>query len=230
MQTPKADHIPQLAADWAEQLENVHGAPELPAILERLMKECERGTVYPPCEDIFRAFLLTPFKKVRVVILGQDPYHGPGQAHGLSFSVPRGVRSPPSLRNIFKEIQRDLGIPPSMSGDLTPWAQQGILLLNASLTVRAGDPGSHQKIGWQQFTDAVIARLSAEREGIIFLLWGNLAWRKEALIDTARHHVLKAAHPSPLSAYRGFSGCGHFSKVNELLQEQGSEPINWSLP
>lgn len=184
--------------------------------------------MYPKGRDIFNAFQRTPFDAVRVVILGQDPYHGPGQAHGLCFSVPQGIPPPPSLRNIFTEIHRDLGIPPPDHGDLSKWADQGVLLLNATLTVRAEQAGSHQGKGWERFTDAAISALARERKGIVFLLWGRSAQNKEDLIGD-QHYVLKAPHPSPLSAHRGFIGCGHFGQANELLSAQGLTPIDWRL-
>ena len=185
--------------------------------------------VYPPPGMELRALELTPFDAVRVVILGQDPYHGPGQAHGLAFSVPDGVRMPPSLRNIYKEIDASLhgGEARERGTDLTSWARQGVLLLNAVLTVEAGKPGSHVGLGWKEFTDAVIATLSERREGVVFLLWGNFARGKASLVDRSRHLVLEAAHPSPLSAYRGFMGCGHFAAVNEHLESRGQAPIAW---
>jgi uracil-DNA glycosylase len=186
--------------------------------------------IYPPGPDIFAAFEHTPFDQVRVVILGQDPYHGPNQAHGLCFSVRPGVQVPPSLLNIFKEIQRDLGIAPPGHGCLTPWADRGVLLLNAVLTVERGNANSHQGKGWEGFTDAAIDALNREREGIVFMLWGSYAQRKGQLIDTQRHRVQKSVHPSPLSAHRGFLGCGHFSAANAYLEEQGKAPIDWLLP
>ena len=231
MSHANADPIPNIGNAWAEQLANVLDQQEFIDLIGRIGTEYRRGNVYPPWDDIFRAFLLTPFDRVRVVILGQDPYHGPAQAHGLSFSVTAGQRFPPSLRNIFREQTRDLGIEMPLSGDLSRWAEQGVLLLNTSLTVAAGKAGSHQKIGWEKFTDAVIEELSSHgRPGIIFLLWGAFAEKKEKLIDRDRHHILKAPHPSPLSAHRGFIGCGHFSMVNRILEEQGEPPIDWSLP
>ena len=184
--------------------------------------------IYPPGSLIFKAFELTPLPSVKVVILGQDPYHNPGQAMGLSFSVPDGVAAPPSLKNIFKEISSDLGIEMSGSTDLTPWAKQGVLLLNAMLTVQAGLAGSHRGTGWQQFTDAVISCISENCEGIVFLLWGTFARSKKDLIDVSRHYVLEAAHPSPLAG-GAFFGCRHFSKTNEILRRQGKEPIDWQL-
>ncbi len=187
-------------------------------------------TIYPPGALIFNSFAQTPFSKLKVVILGQDPYHGPAQAHGLSFSVPNGIKPPPSLVNIFKEIKNDTGIAmPLEYGNLTKWAEQGVLLLNAALTVRANEPFSHAKIGWAEFTDAVISKISDEKKGVVFLLWGKFAQEKTVLIDETKHYVLKAAHPSPFSADKGFFGCKHFSKTNELLIKQGIEPIDWKL-
>ena len=186
--------------------------------------------IYPPGPEIFAAFEHTPFDAVRVVILGQDPYHGLGQAHGLCFSVRPGVRVPPSLENIFKEIQRDLGIARPDHGCLTPWADRGVLLLNSVLTVEDGRAGAHQGKGWEGFTDAAIDALNREREGLVFLLWGSYAQRKGQLIDTRRHSVLSSVHPSPLSAHRGFIGCGHFSAANRYLEARGQMPIDWSLP
>lgn len=186
--------------------------------------------VYPAASDMFRAFALTPFDLVRVVVVGQDPYHGPGQAHGLSFSVPAGVGLPPSLRNIFRELASDLGLTAPSHGNLEAWAQQGVLLLNTTLTVGAGVAGSHHGRGWERFTDAAIQALNDQRDGIVFLLWGRHARQKAAMIDHGRHHVLQAAHPSPLSASKGFFGCRHFSRTNELLGERGERPIDWSLP
>ena len=185
--------------------------------------------IYPPGGLMFNAFDKTPFDKVKVVLLGQDPYHNPGQAHGLSFSVPQGVQKPPSLQNIFKELKTDLGLEIPTDGNLEKWAAQGMLLLNASLTVRKNEPGSHSKIGWLQFTDAVIKKISEEKNGIVFLLWGKFAQDKQALIDETKHHVLKAAHPSPFSADKGFFGCKHFSKTNEFLMQEGLQPIDWKL-
>ncbi|MFT3911617.1 MAG: uracil-DNA glycosylase [Ferruginibacter sp.] len=186
--------------------------------------------IYPPGKLIFNAFEQTPFDEVRVVILGQDPYHGEGQAHGLSFSVPPGIKPPPSLVNIFKEIQQDLGIEmPPQYGNLLKWARQGVLLLNAALTVRAGEPFSHAKYGWAEFTDEVIKKISDEKTNVIFLLWGKFAQEKQALIDETKHFILKAAHPSPFSADKGFFGCKHFSKTNQLLMQQGHQPIDWKL-
>ncbi len=190
-------------------------------------QEYATQTVYPPARLIFNAFELCPFEQVKVVILGQDPYHEPGQAQGLSFSVPEGTDLPPSLQNIFKEIENDLGIVPERNGNLERWARQGVLLLNATLSVRAHAAGSHQNHGWEQFTDAVISALSAQRQGLVFMLWGSYAQRKAELIDTSKHLILKSVHPSPLSAYRGFFGNHHFSQANAWLQQQGLSPIDW---
>jgi uracil-DNA glycosylase len=212
---------------WKEQLKEEFNAPYFRQLIQKLRSEKESGTViYPSGEKIFAAFDLTPFDKVKVVIIGQDPYHGPGQANGLCFSVTEGMRRPPSLLNIFKELEDDLKIPVPASGNLEAWARQGVLLLNASLTVRSGLAGSHQQIGWEKFTDAVIRKLNDEKDGIVFLLWGRFAQEKAAMIDRNRHHVLTAAHPSPL-ARTGFRGCRHFSKTNELLIAMGKEPVDW---
>ena len=193
-------------------------------------RKAQGAKIYPPGAQIFSAFNATSFDDVKVVILGQDPYHGPGQAHGLCFSVQPGVTVPPSLDNIFKEIQRDLGIARPDHGCLTPWAQRGVLLLNSVLTVEDGRAGAHQGKGWEGFTDHVVDVLNREREHLVFLLWGSYAQAKGKVIDTARHRVLKAPHPSPLSAHRGFLGCGHFSATNDYLQRRGIAPIDWSLP
>ena len=192
-------------------------------------EKAQNKTIYPPGSLIFNAFDKTPFTKLKVVLLGQDPYHGAGQAMGLSFSVPEGIRQPPSLINIFKELQNDVGVPIPATGDLTSWATQGVMLLNAALTVRAGEQNSHAKIGWHQFTDAVIKKVSDEKEGLVFLLWGSFAHQKQELIDQTKHHVLKAAHPSPYSADKGFFGCRQFSKTNNYLVQQKQDPINWSI-
>lgn len=220
---------PVIDESWREVLANEFDAPYFQALKIFLLEEKKKFTIFPPGSLIFSAFNHTPFEKVKVVLLGQDPYHGPGQAHGLCFSVNKGIEKPPSLINIFKEIESDLGIPAQNHGNLEKWADQGVLLLNATLTVRARQAGSHQNKGWERFTDAAIKALSEKRTGLVFLLWGNYAGAKQALIDTTRHHVLKAPHPSPLSASRGFLGCRHFSKANELLRAHGAEPINWSL-
>lgn len=214
---------------WAARLQQEFNDPYFAELKQFLVREREQYTVYPKGRDILRAFELTPFEAVRVVILGQDPYHGPGQAHGLCFSVPAGIPPPPSLQNIIKEIARDTGAPMTGSGDLTHWAKQGVLLLNATLTVRDGAAGSHQGHGWERFTDAAIRALSNGREGVVFLLWGKYAQDKQVLIDAERHYILRAPHPSPLSAHRGFLGCGHFSAANEILTAQGGLPIDWSI-
>lgn len=214
---------------WLEVLQPQFDAPYFAQLKEFLVDERSKYTCYPKGGDIFAAFDHTPFDKVKVVILGQDPYHEPGQAHGLCFSVPQGIAVPPSLVNIIKEINSDLGTSiPLTSGNLTGWADQGVLLLNATLTVRAHQAGSHQRHGWELFTDAAIAELSARRTGIVFLLWGSYAIAKSQFIDHSRHHILTAPHPSPLSAYRGFFGCRHFSKTNEILASQGQTPIDWT--
>jgi len=186
-------------------------------------------TIYPPGGLIFNAFDKTPFDQVKVVILGQDPYHGAGQAHGLCFSVQPGVKPPPSLVNIYKELHQDIGMPIPSTGDLTPWAEQGVLLLNAILTVRANEPASHSKIGWETFTNAVIKKISDLKTGVVFILWGRFAQEKQIFIDATKHHILKAPHPSPFSANSGFFGCKHFSKTNDLLIKEGKTPINWQL-
>lgn len=194
-----------------------------------LITEKTSFKVYPKGQNIFNAFNFTPVENVQVVILGQDPYHGDGQAHGLSFSVPEGVKPPPSLVNIFKELSSDLGLLPPKHGNLEKWAKEGVLLLNATLTVRANEAGSHQNKGWEKFTDTVIGKLSAGKENLVFILWGRYAQAKESLIDQSKHLILKAAHPSPFSAYNGFFGCKHFSKTNEYLIKHGKKPIDWSL-
>lgn len=212
---------------WRGKLQDEFDKPYFCKLTEFVRNEYATATIYPPAQLLFNAFDQCPFDQVKVVILGQDPYHGPGQSHGLCFSVNDGVKFPPSLINIFKEIQRDLDIPIPLSGNLEYWAKQGVLLLNATLTVQASAPGSHQKKGWEQFTDAVIEKLSAERENIVFMLWGAYAQKKGAIIDTNKHLVLKAVHPSPLSAYRGFIGCGHFGMANRYLVKSGQKSIDW---
>ena len=219
---------PDIGEGWYARLSDEFAAPWFAELKAFLVEERAKHTVYPKGRDIFNAFQRTPFDAVRVVILGQDPYHGPGQAHGLCFSVPAGVPPPPSLHNIFTEIQRDLGIAKPAHGDLSKWADQGVLLLNATLTVCAEQAGSHQGKGWERFTDAAISALARERKGIVFLLWGRFAQNKEGLIGD-QHYVLKAPHPSPLSAHRGFIGCGHFGQANELLAAQAQAPVDWSL-
>ena len=219
----------RIEQSWKNALAGEFGKPYFESLVRFLRSEKAAGqTIYPPGSQIFRAFDLTPVENLKVVILGQDPYHGPGQAHGLSFSVSAGVPAPPSLKNIFKEIESDLGVKMSGYPDLEKWARQGVLLLNAVLTVRAGVAASHSKIGWEEFTDAVIRYISDNCEGVVFLLWGNFARSKSALIDHSRHHVLEAAHPSPL-ARGAFFGCRHFSQTNSLLASRGLQPIDWQL-
>ncbi len=219
----------KIDSSWYEVLRPQFEASYFAQLKEFLVAERSQHTCYPPGSLIFSAFDRTPFDKVKVVILGQDPYHEPGQAMGLCFSVPQGIRVPPSLVNIITEINADLGTDiPKTCGDLSGWAEQGVLLLNATLTVRAHQAGSHQKHGWEQFTDAAIQALSQQRSGIVFLLWGSYAIAKKSLIDTTKHYVLTAPHPSPLSAYRGFFGCRHFSQTNNLLIRQGQQPVDWS--
>jgi uracil-DNA glycosylase len=221
----------KIETSWKAVLKNEFDKPYFEQIVLFLKTEKMAGkTIYPPGPLIFNAFEQTPFDNVKVVIIGQDPYHGPGQAHGLCFSVQDGVPPPPSLINIFKEIQSDIGITmPSGKGNLISWAQQGVLLLNAALTVRANEPFSHSKIGWAIFTDAVIQKISELKTGVVFLLWGRFAQEKQSLIDEIKHYVLKAAHPSPFSADKGFFNCKHFSKTNSLLQQQGKDPIDWKI-
>jgi len=193
-------------------------------------EKAQGKVIYPPGPLIFNAFNQTPFDKVRVVIIGQDPYHGEGQAHGLSFSVPTGIKPPPSLNNIFKEIQKDIGLKmPEGLGNLTHWAEQGVLLLNASLTVRKGEPSSHAKFGWMEFTNAIIEKISDHKKGVVFILWGRFAHEKQSLINEKKHFILKAAHPSPFSADKGFFGSNHFSKTNQILAKEGYAPIDWKL-
>ena len=221
----------RLDASWKARVGARFETPELQRLAAFLRAEKQAGkAIYPPGPRIFAALDATPFDAVKVVILGQDPYHGPGQAHGLCFSVLPGVAVPPSLENIFKELERDLGIPVPDHGCLLPWARQGVLLLNSVLTVERGTPGSHQGKGWEGFTDACIEALDREREGLVFLLWGSYAQAKGRLVDPRRHRVLKAPHPSPLSAHRGFLGCGHFSRANEYPREHGQAAIDWRLP
>ena len=224
---PEITVSPKIEESWLAALKDEFAKPYFVKIKKALLEEKRLGKqIYPPGPLMFNAFNHTPFKEVKVVILGQDPYHGPGQAHGLCFSVPDGVPPPPSLKNIFKELHQDLGVVIPKSGNLERWAKQGVFLLNAMLSVRARQAQSHQNIGWQIFTDAVIKKLSDEREGIVFMLWGNFAKRKAVLIDASKHHILKAGHPSPLSV-RYFSGCKHFSRANQLLAQQGLKEIEW---
>ena len=220
---------PNIDEGWYGVLKDEFSKPYFQALKAFLLEEKKRNVVYPPGQSIFAAFNHTPFEKVSVVILGQDPYHGPGQAHGLCFSVNKGIDKPPSLVNIFKEIYQDLGVRPPNHGNLESWAKQGVLLLNATLTVRAHQAGSHQNKGWETFTDAAIKALSEQKSGLVFLLWGNYAQAKTGIIDAQKHHILKAPHPSPLSASRGFFGCRHFTKTNQLLQDQGKEMIDWAI-
>jgi uracil-DNA glycosylase len=220
----------RLNPSWQDHLGDYLASEPMQALADFLRQEKAKGKqVFPRFEQMFAAFNATDFEAVRVVILGQDPYHGLGQAHGLSFSVPDGVPPPPSLQNVFKELARDLGMPKPSTGNLTPWARQGVLLLNAVLSVEMARPGSHQAKGWEAFTDEVIRRLSNEREGLVFMLWGAYAQAKGRIIDNRRHCVLRAPHPSPLSAHRGFIGCGHFSATNRYLQGRGQKPIDWRL-
>lgn len=217
----------RIEESWKHRLQEEFDKPYFEALTQFVRNEYATTTVYPAGREMFAAFDACPFDRVRVVILGQDPYHEPGQAHGLCFSVNDGVQFPPSLVNIFKEIANDVGKPVPSSGNLMRWAQQGVLLLNATLTVRAHQAGSHQNRGWETFTDAVIHRLAEEREHIVFILWGSYAQRKGAFIDRTRHLVLQSPHPSPLSAYRGFFGNAHFSRTNEYLVQHGYKPIDW---
>lgn len=222
---------PNVPADWMQAIGSEFHQPYMQQLRDFLRQELASGAIYyPPKEHVFHAFTATPLAKTRVVIVGQDPYHGVGQAHGLSFSVPRGVPLPPSLRNIFKELANDLRVPVPTQGDLTPWAQQGVLLLNSVLTVRANEAASHQGQGWELFTDAVLAYLNQQTQPLVFLLWGAYAQRKGRLLDRQRHTVLTAAHPSPLSANRGgWFGCHHFSLTNQALLAAGQTPIDWVL-
>lgn len=220
----------QIEDSWKEKLKEEFDKPYFKNLVSHLKTERELGkTIYPKGNHIFNAFNSTPFDKVKVLILGQDPYHGAGQAHGLCFSVQDNVLPPPSLVNIFKELKTDIGMNKPLHGNLSKWAGEGVFLLNASLTVRAGEPMSHAKIGWAQFTDAVIKKIAEEKERIVFLLWGRFAQEKAGFIDEARHMVLKTAHPSPLSANTGFFGCKHFSKTNEYLVKHGIAPVDWKL-
>ncbi len=219
----------KIDASWKEVLTPLFEKAYFKQIVAHLKTEkALKSTIYPKGSLIFNAFNQTPYDQVKVVILGQDPYHNPGQAMGLSFSVPEGVKPPPSLMNIYKELNKDIGMAIPTSGNLTSWANQGVLLINAALTVRADEPGSHAKIGWMQFTDDVIKILSKEKSRLVFLLWGNFAGQKQILIDHSKHKILRAAHPSPLSAHNGFFGCKHFSATNEYLVQHNKNPINWT--
>jgi uracil-DNA glycosylase len=221
----------KLHSQWRQVIGDEFEKDYMLSLREFLIQRKQQGAViYPPSDQWFSALNSTPFDNVRAIILGQDPYHGAGQAHGLCFSVTPGIKVPPSLANIYKEIKSDLGIEQPNHGCLISWAQQGVLLLNATLTVEDGNAGAHQGKGWEQFTDQVIRSVNQQREGVVFMLWGSYAQKKSAMIDSQRHLVLKSVHPSPLSAYRGFFGCGHFSAANQYLQEQLLEPIDWQLP
>lgn len=220
---------PNIEESWKKVLWEEFQQPYFAELKQFLLEEKRKYTVYPPGPMIFNAFNKTPFDKVKVVLIGQDPYHEPGQAHGLCFSVQDGVPHPKSLINTFKELHDDVGFEIPVNGNLEKWTEQGVFLLNATLTVRAHEAGSHQNHGWERFTDAAISKLSMQREGLVFLLWGNYAKQKEALIDTSKHYILSTVHPSPLSAHRGFFGCKHFSKTNELLRQMGKSEINWQL-
>ena len=218
-----------LHSEWKAFLREELNSSNFQAIISALAIERKNFTIFPENDEIFRAFNFTIPSNIKVVIIGQDPYHGKGQAHGLSFSVPNGVKTPPSLRNIFIELQSDLKYYISSNGNLESWAKQGVLLMNATLTVREKKAGSHHKLGWELFTDSIIKKLSEKKEGVIFLLWGAFAQKKSAMIDTNKHHILTTTHPSPFSAYRGFLGCNHFSKTNKILLNNNQKPINWKL-
>ena len=215
--------------EWIKFLKEELYSESFKTITNSLRIERKTYNVFPKDNEIFNAFNVTPIEILKVVILGQDPYHSEGKAHGLSFSVPRGVKKPPSLRNILNELKEDLNIPVCNNGNLIPWAEQGVLLLNATLTVREKEAGSHQEIGWEDFTNKVIKKISEKKKGIIFLLWGAFAQKKSIFIDAKKHHVITAPHPSPFSAYRGFFGCKHFSKTNEILIKNNQQPIDWNL-
>jgi len=219
-----------ISNDWKEVFQAEYAKPYYKDLFQFVNREYQTGVVFPPGEDIFNAFHLTPLHEVKVVILGQDPYHGDGQAHGLCFSVNKGIDIPPSLVNIYKELQADLGCSIPSHGNLTSWAQQGVLLLNTVLTVRAHQAFSHRNHGWEQFTDAAIRALDAQDRPIVFMLWGRPAREKKKLLHNPAHLILEAAHPSPLSAYSGFFGCRHFSRCNQFLEEHGETPINWQIP
>ena len=220
-----------LEPSWKARVGDYLLRPEMRALSAFLRERASAGArIFPPARNIFAAFDATPFDRVKVVVLGQDPYHGPGQAHGLCFSVQPDVPVPPSLLNMYKEIERDLGLPRPDHGYLMPWARQGVLLLNAVLTVEQGKAGAHQGRGWEEFTDHVVEVLDREREGLVFMLWGSYAQKKGRIVDARRHRVLRTTHPSPLSAHRGFLGSGHFSAANDYLQRRGAAPIDWSLP
>jgi uracil-DNA glycosylase len=220
---------PQINNDWEIVLKDEFQKRSFKQLTKSLANERKNYTILPSEDKIFTAFKLSSFSKTKIIILGQDPYHREKQAHGLCFSVPNSEKIPPSLRNIFKELQSDLLIPKTQNGNLESWGNQGVLLLNSILTVREKEAGSHQNLGWEKFTDAVISKLSLEKNGLIFLLWGAFAQKKSSLINRKKHHILKTSHPSPLSAYKGFLGCKHFSKTNNLLKKNNQKPINWNL-
>jgi len=220
---------PQIDESWKIILKDEFQKEYFSTLKLFLIEEKKTHIIYPQSDAIFNAFNLCPFNALKVVIIGQDPYHGEGQAHGLSFSVPEGIKPPPSLKNIFKELNTDVNFKIPTHGNLSRWAEQGVLLLNATLTVRKKQAGSHQKRGWENYTDSVIQKVSEEKEGIVFLLWGRFAQEKAKLIDENKHHILTAPHPSPFSAYSGFFGCKHFSKTNNLLKKQSTQPINWQI-
>lgn len=224
------EKIPNLEPGWLNVLGDEFSKLHMVSLRSFLVEERKRYTLFPPMKDVFNAFWLTPFDQVRVVILGQDPYHGRGQAHGLCFSVQRGVKPPPSLLNIYQELRDDLGVPPAHHGELTAWARQGVLLLNTVLTVREGEAGAHAGKGWEPFTDRVIYELNTRKEGLVFLLWGKPAQAKAAMVDMRRHKVIRSAHPSPYSANAGFFGSRPFSQTNTWLEGRGEAPIQWQLP
>ena len=223
------DTTPRINNDWDVILKDEFQKKSFKKLMQRITNERKEYTVFPSENNIFTAFKLSSFSKTKIVIIGQDPYHAKGQAHGLAFSVQNGIKNPPSLKNIFKELANDIGVNIPKNGSLENWANQGILLLNATLTVREKEAGSHQNLGWEDFTDTVISKLSSEKNGLIFLLWGAFAQRKSIFIDDKKHHILTAAHPSPFSAYKGFLGCKHFSKTNHLLIKNNQKPIDWNL-
>lgn len=225
----KGNIKPNIDESWGKLLESDFNSTDFLLLKQFLLSEKQNQTIYPPGKDIFTAFNLTPVSKVKAVIIGQDPYHGEGQAHGLCFSVRDGVKIPPSLKNIFKELKEDIGMEIPTHGNLEKWARQGVLLLNATMTVRASKAGSHQGKGWEAFTDEVIRKISKEQPYVSFILWGKFAQAKESLIDNRKHLILKAAHPSPFSAYNGFFGCKHFTKTNQFLRNFGIVPIDWDL-
>ncbi len=227
--SPKPTRPIQLEKGWLDVMRPEFEQPYMVQLRAFLVDEMRRNKVFPPGKEIFSAFNTTPFQSVRVVILGQDPYHGPGQAHGLCFSVRHGVKTPPSLQNIYRELNDDLGIPPADHGNLMRWAEQGVLLLNTVLTVRSRQAFSHRGKGWETFTDRVIEQLNARREGLVFVLWGSAAGRKASMIDSRRHGIVRSPHPSPLSAHRGFFGSRPFSKINAMLEQRGTEPIDWRV-